>query len=656
MIEKDLEKSLYEVQQMLSRNQVAEADTAIAQLLKAEPQHAEALYVQAVIKRLLKQPVEAMASLDRLHAISPLHSRGYQEKGHLAMANKSLKPAISAFESAVELDSALISSWKALVGLYAMDANNEGLAKASIHYERLKGLPQKLLNVTTLINENRLQKAESLCRQFLIRYPRDVEAMRLLAQIGSELGIFDDAEALLQGALEISPDFHLARFDLVGVLQKRQNFVAAFEQASILRDAVPDEYNYLRLYANICLNVGRHEEALQIYQQVLEVDPENPQILLMCGHAEKTIGRIDRGIEYYRRCHAAKPDYGDAYWSLANLKTYSLTDDELDAARMNEALSSTTSTDRIHLCFAIGKAYEDRESYPLAFEYYDRGNRVKKEELKYSSEIVTREVDTQIGVCDSQLFTSKVGCGYDAADPIFIVGLPRSGSTLLEQILASHSKVDGTFELPNILNFVAKLNGRRMAGEAAKYPDILKHMKDSEFRDFGKSYIDETRIHRSAAPYFTDKMPNNFRHLGMVKLILPNAKIIDARRAPMPCCFSGFKQLFAHGQGFSYGLEEIGQYYLDYVRLMEHWDKVLPGEILRVQYEDLVDDLENEVERILTFCGLELEQECIDFHKTDRLVLTPSSEQVRQPIYRQGVEQWRHFEDFLQPLKSVLSL
>lgn len=650
----NFEKALYAVQKMLSQNRLREAGVAISELVDLQPGHAEAQYVKAVVNRLLNQPEVAFQALDKLHEIMPEHSRGYQERGFLWMAKRDLKPAIHAFEKAVHLDSALISSWKGLIGLYKMDNDNAGIAKATIHVDRLKALPQELLAITTLINEGQIDKAEPLCRQFLLTHPSNVEAMRLLAKIGVEFRVYDDAETLLRSALEFEPDFHLARFDYVGVLLKRKNFPAAFEEARNLTQEVPNDYNYRRLYANTCLNIGRHEQALAIYNEVLAIDPENPQILLMCGHAAKTIGRVEEGVDYYRRCYAAKPDYGDAFWSLANLKTYTLTDRELNTAKISEAAKQTSSNDRIHLCFALGKAYEDREEFTAAFEYYERGNGLKSQKFGYKADFVTTEVNAQIETCDAQLIEAKSEFGHVAADPIFIVGLPRSGSTLLEQILASHSEVDGTLELPNILNFVAQLNGRRMANESAKYPQVLSSLSEKDIQQLGKAYIDDTQVHRAGAPYFTDKMPNNFRHIGLIKMILPNAKIIDARREPMACCFSGFKQLFSEGQAYSYSLEDIGQYYLDYVRLMDHWDSVIPGQILRVQYEDVVDDLETQVSRILTFCGLHLEPACLDFHKTDRLVNTPSSEQVRQPIYQNSVQQWKNFEAHLQPLKTVL--
>lgn len=650
----DFEESLHAVQVLINQKKFGEADAAIEQLLESRPRHIEALFTKAVIKRLLDQPEEAEHVLNVLHTIDPQHSRAFQEKGHHRMARRELEPAIEAFENAVTQDPALIISWKALIGLHAMGKNSVGAETARSHVERLQALPQELLNISSLVNEHRFDKAEALCRQFLQQDPHNVEAMRLLAAIGIGLGISDDAEQLLHAALEFDPGFHLGRFDYVGVLQKRQKFAEAFKNAAYLTQSRPDDFNYKRLYANACMNVGRHEEAIDVYEMVLVVDPDNPKILLMCGHAAKTIGRIEEGIDYYRRCYAAKPDYGDAFWSLANLKTYTLTTDEIEIAKNNEAAAETAVVDRIHLCFAVGKALEDRQEFAASFEYYDRGNRLQRAQLGYRSDMVTTEVDTQIEVCSASLIEANSATGHLAADAIFIVGLPRSGSTLLEQILASHSEIDGTFELPNILNTVARLNGRRMAAEVSKYPHILTSFSADELSELGKAYIEETRIHREDAPLFIDKMPNNFRHIGLIKMILPNAKIIDARREPMACCFSGFKQLFAHGQAYTYDLQDIGQYYQDYLRLMRHWDELFPGQILTVQYENVVDNLETEVSRMLKFCGLEMQSACLEFHKTERLVRTPSSEQVRQPIYRQGLQQWHNFDEFLKPLKLAL--
>jgi hypothetical protein len=309
---------------------------------------------------------------------------------------------------------------------------------------------------------------------------------------------------------------------------------------------------------------------------------------------------------------------------------------------------------RIYLDFALGKAYEDMDDYDKAFSYYERGNSFKRSQSRYVSEDLTAEFKAQAEVFSQSFVQIHTDSGFDAPDPLFIVGLPRSGSTLLEQILASHSKVDGTMELPNILSLAQKLRrGDKMSG-TSHYPSMLKTIDAESLRSFGEAYINDTRVHRGQAPFFIDKMPNNFRHIGLINLILPNAKIIDARRHPMGCCFSAFKQLFHEGQEFSYGLKEVGTYYKDYVDLMDHWDEVLPGKVLRVQYEEVVADLETQVRRILDYCELDFEESCVSFYQTDRAVRTPSSEQVRQPIYKSGVEQWKNFEGNLDPLKQAL--
>ncbi|MEY2883421.1 MAG: hypothetical protein RL490_1145, partial [Pseudomonadota bacterium] len=402
------------------------------------------------------------------------------------------------------------------------------------------------------------------------------------------------------------------------------------------------------------LAVGNFDTALAIYDALFAAQPDNHQVSLTRGHALKTLGRQPEAVAAYRRSYAARPDFGDAYWSLANLKTYRFTNDEITAMRRIEFDRTIARVDRYHLCFALGKALEDRGQFADAFGYYDTGNRLKRDELRYDPARIATEMTGQMAACTPALFAQHAGSGATAPDPIFIVGLPRAGSTLLEQILASHSAVEGTSELPNILALAHRLDGRRRVDEEARYPGNLAELSTAELTAFGENYLRDTAIYRTGKPYFIDKMPNNFRHIGLIHLILPNARIIDARRDPMGCCFSNFKQLFAEGQDFSYGLDDIGRYYAGYVELMAHWDRVLPGRVLRVQYEDVVADLEGQVRRLLDFCGLPFEPACVNFHETDRAVRTASSEQVRQPIFRGGLDQWVGFEPWLGPLKAAL--
>jgi hypothetical protein len=349
-----------------------------------------------------------------------------------------------------------------------------------------------------------------------------------------------------------------------------------------------------------------------------------------------------------------RPSFGDAYWSLANLKTYRFADDEIARMRAAEAAPDTQIDDRFHLCFALGKALEDSAEYAASFIYYERGNALKKAQSRYRAESTERNARLQISVCTAEFFSARQGFGCASAEPIFIVGLPRAGSTLLEQILASHSQVEGTTELPEIPRLAQELQGRDSADANPRYPGVLGDLSAADFERLGETYLAATRTYRVGKPRFIDKMPNNFRHIGLIHLLLPNARIIDARREPLACCFSNFKQLFASGQEFTYSLEDIGRYYRSYVELMQHWDAVLPGKILRVQHEEVVADLEGNVRRILDFCALPFESGCVEFYKTERSVRTASSEQVRQPIFKEGLEQWRCFEPWLDPLQDAL--
>ena len=392
--------------------------------------------------------------------------------------------------------------------------------------------------------------------------------------------------------------------------------------------------------------------AFALFDKVLEKVPGDPATLTSRGHALKTTGETEKAIESYRAAFAAKPDHGDAWYALANLKTYRFSEEEIERMEEQAARPDLAFMDRVHLSFALGKAHEDRENYEASFEHYERGNALKRAQTRYDADAMSAELAKQREVCTPELFAKHERKGHDAPDPIFILGLPRAGSTLLEQILASHSQVDGTMELPDILALAHRLRGRK-AGQS-NYPEVLHDLTGEQLQTFGQQYIENTAIHRQGAPFFIDKMPNNFRHIGLIHLILPNAKIIDARRAPMDCCFSGFKQLFAEGQEFTYGLTEIGRYFADYVDLMEHWDAVLPGKVLRVQHEDVLDDPEGQIRRMLDYCGLPFEEACLNFHQTSRAVRTASSEQVRQPINRSGQGAWVPYDPWLGDLRAAL--
>lgn len=654
-IARDSDELVGEARSFLKSGRLGDAASLCEELLDAEPKNRDALYTLAVARRLQKRFDDALALTRDLIALDPANGRAHQEMAHCLRDMGDVRGALAAYQEAVARNNALLGSWQMLERLHGQAGRDVPADFAAAQVEYLSSLPPQLLTVASLIQEGKMYKAEQLCRHFLQTQGHHVEGMRFLAQIGMSFNVHDEAEFLLESAIMLDPDNVGAHFDYVNTLQKRQKFAEALDQARLLREKDPENPQIDMLYANQNLAVGNFDEALRIYRDRADEAPNNPGIHLTLGHALKTTGEQQEAIKAYRQAYTIKPDFGDAYWSLANLKTYKFDDAQIASMREKEAAPTTQLGDRYHLCFALGKALEDHGAYEESFTYYERGNRLKREEVGYDWRRITQEIDRQIEHCTPSLFADKAASGCTAKDPIFILGLPRAGSTLLEQILASHSQVEGTMELPNILALAHKLGGRRRIDEEPEYPANLAELTRDELTEFGEAFIRDTMIHRKAGtPFFIDKMPNNFRHIGLIHLILPNAKIIDARRSAMGCCFSGFKQLFAEGQEFTYGLEEIGHYYSDYVRLMDHMDKVLPGKVLRVRYEEVVADLETQVRRLLDFCELPFEEACLNFHQTERAVRTASSEQVRQPIYQSGVDQWANYSPWLDPLREVL--
>ena len=641
---------LESIQKKIVGKRFAEALEDLAACLETSPDNTEALYMSAVCHRYRREFDESLALLGRLRGLQPEHGRAHQEEGHNFRDMGQLDRALSAYSRASRYNPALEASWREQLEILAKRGDEAGAAPVRAQLEFLKGLPKPLVAVMDLVAQGKLLKAEDLCRRFMQKVPHNVEGMRLLADIGLRLGVLDDAERLLAAARKLEPDNIRAHVDYIQVLRKRQKFSQALEQATELLDRAPENPQFQSLYAIESMQTGDFDTSLAMFDKVLERLPGDPVTLTSKGHALKTRGNYQEAVDAYRAAIASAPQHGEAYYSLSNLKVYEFGDDEIAQMHAQEQTSNLSHMDRVHLCFALGKAYEDKEDFESAFDYYARGNALKRAQSNYDADKMTDELALQQALCTPSFFKKREGVGHDAPDPIFILGLPRAGSTLLEQILSSHSLVDGTLELPNILSLSQRL---RRAGSAG-YPEILAELTVDDFASFGREFIESTRIHRQEAPFFIDKMPNNFRHIGLIHLILPNAKIIDARRHPMACCFSGYKQLFAEGQEFTYDLGDAGRYYRDYVELMDHWDSVLPGKVLRVQYEDVVADIESQVRRILEFCGLEYESACIDFHRTERSVRTPSSEQVRQPIFTSGLEYWQNYEPWLTPLKEAL--
>ena len=654
MDDTQIAQQLKDAQRSLYQNKVSEALVIAEDVLMQSPSHSEALYIKAVSLRYLSKLDTASEVLDTLITLEPEFGRAHQEKGHLLSAVGKKEAALASYRLACATNPALTASWKMQAQLLSEFGRVDEAKTVHAQAVRLASLPKELLAVSNFIHEHKLRKAEKLCRKFLQVNPHNIEGMRLLADIGLRLSAFEEAEFLLESALEFAPDNIQVRLDYIAVLRKRQKYSDALAQAKMLHESDPDNPVFQSHYAIECLQADDLETALTMFDKVLEKLPEDAATLTSKGHVLKTIGKQEEAIVSYRNAVKAKADHGDAFHALANLKTYKFLPAEHDQMLKQVEAPFITESARIQLCFALGKSFDDQKNYERAFHFYERGNDLKRKQSRYNAESMQEEFNAQKAVCTSELFEKFRGCGYGAPDPIFIVGLPRAGSTLLEQILASHSKVDGTLELPNIIALSHKLRDRKHIGAEDGYPFGLENLRPEQLLEFGQKYIEDTRMYRKGAPFFIDKMPNNFRHIGLIQLILPNAKIIDARRNPLDCCFSGFKQLFAEGQEFTYGLKEVGKYYAGYVELMNHWDEVIPNKILRMQYEDVVEDLEGQVHRILEYCGLPFEQACLQFHKNERAVRTASSEQVREKINRKGLEQWRPYETWLEPLKEAL--
>ncbi len=503
-----------------------------------------------------------------------------------------------------------------------------------------------LMAAALALAENRLHHAEPLLKAELKANPFEVTAMRMLAELAGRIGRYSDAENLLRRAVELAPGFLAARSNLATVLYRQNKPAEAISELEAVAKLDPDNPGNANLKAAAHGRLGDYAEAIGLYETVLDKHGGQPKVWMSYGHVLKTVGRQADAIAAYRQATGIAPQLGEVWWSLANLKTFAFAD--ADIAAMEAALdrSDLKLEDRFHLHFALGKAHEDRTDAARAFGHYDTANRLRRELLSYDPATTTAQVDRAISNFTPELFATRGGKGCPDPDPIFIVGMPRAGSTLIEQILASHSQVEGTMELPDMPALAARV-GAREGGLAA--------FSDEELAGMGAEYLDRTRIQRKTGkPFFIDKLPNNWAHVGLIRLVLPHAKIIDARRHPLGCCWSNFKQHFARGQSFAYGLDDLGRYYADYVRLMAHYDSVQPGVVHRVIYEAMVDDTEAQVRSLLEALDLPFENACLRWWENDRAVRTASSEQVRKPIFREGTEGWQAFEPYLDPLKIAL--
>jgi predicted Zn-dependent protease len=624
-----------------------------SEILKVVPGHPVASLLLGCARRATGETDAALQILEQLTRTQPNWAAAHYELG-LALISAG-RPPIAALRRAVTLKPDMPDAWRTLGDRLTIEGNLAAADAAYAQHIKASTRDPRLMSAAVALCENQIPQAELLLREHLKKFPTDVAAIRMFAEVAGRLGRYQDAENLLARCLELAPGFNAARYNYAMALYRLNKSVAALQQIDILTASEPRNSGYRNLKAVVLAGIGDYQESLEIYADVLAKHPDQARIWMSYGHALATAGRQKDSIAAYRRCIALAPTLGEAYYSLANLKTFRFDDAEVQTMRTHLTSADITNEDRAHFHFAIGKALEDSGSYAESFEHYAQGNKLRSAVVGYDPAATTTFVQRAKQLLNKEFFAAREGYGAPAADPIFIVGLPRAGSTLVEQILSSHSLVEGTMELPDILAMAAQLGNKPGRPQDSAYPQVLATLSADQCRALGERYIEQTRIQRKTnKPFFIDKMPNNFQHIGLIRLALPNARIIDARRHPMACCFSGFKQYFARGQRFTYGLEDIGRYYRDYVELMAHFDAVIPGRIHRVIYENMVGDTEGEVRRLLAFCGLPFEAATLSFYANERAVRTASAQQVRQPIFREGIDQWRHYEPWLQPLRDAL--
>ncbi|HEY6482456.1 MAG TPA: sulfotransferase [Steroidobacteraceae bacterium] len=649
-----LEVALAHAARLLANQPELAAEQA-REVLKVAPGHPLAQLLLGVAQRLRGDALAALGILEPLARSRPDWAAAHYELGVALGFAERPEDAISALRRALALKPDMPDAWRALGDQLTVLADTAGADAAYAQHIRSSTQDPRLLTAAAALCENRIPEAEALLRAHLKKFATDVAALRMLAEVAARLRRFQDAESLLERCLELAPSFTAARHNYAVVLHRQNKPAAALRELQTLLAAEPRHPGYQNLKAAVLARIGEYEQSIELYEDVLAAQPQQPRIWMSYGHALKTKGRESASIAAYEKSIGLLPSLGEAYWSLANLKTVRFTPAQIDAMSTQLERSELAAEDRLHLHFAMGKALEDAGAYGESFAHYDQGNRLRHAAIRYSPEEMTEHVRRSKSLFSAQFLAARARWGEPSPDPIFIVGLPRAGSTLLEQILSSHSQVEGTMELPDIPAIAKALAASAEKTGTARYPERLVELDPSGCRALGEQYLQRTRIQRkSGKPFFIDKMPNNFAHIPLILLALPNARIIDARRHPLGCCFSGFKQHFARGQLFTYSQEDLGRYYRDYVELMAHFDRVLPGRIHRVHYEALIEDTEAEVRRLLQYCALPFEPDCLRFYENDRSVRTASSQQVRQPLFRAGLDHWRNYAPWLGPMKTAL--
>jgi predicted Zn-dependent protease len=625
------------------------------EILRVVPGHPKALLLLATAYHTLGDLSAAHAILEPLAKQQPRVAAIHFELGAVLGKQGETQAAVVVLQHATTLAPNHPDVWRELGDQLTILGETKKAETAYARHIKVSAHNPELLAAASALVENRLAVAERLLRDYLKQHPTDVAAIRMLAETGSRLGRYDDAESLLARCLELAPNFVEARANYAGVLYRANKPAESAAQAEILLKRDPRNPAFRNMMAASLARTGESTRALAYYEGVLKDYPNQPKAWMSYGHTLKAVGRQGDCIAAYRKSIAQLPSLGEAWWSLANLKTFRFSEADVAAMQKELAGDGLSDEDRFHIDFALGKAFEDAERFAESFAHYAKGNALRKKSVAYDPDDQAELLRRSKTFFTPSFFAERAGAGCPSPDPIFIVGLPRSGSTLIEQILSSHPQVEGTMELPDIMSIAGRLGARKKRGEPMRYPESMDELTPQALAELGAEYLERTRSQRrEGKPFFTDKMPNNFSHVGLIHLILPNAKIIDARRHPLGCSFANFKQHFARGQGFAYDLVEMGHYYRDYVALMAHYDAVLPGRVHRVFYERMVADPDAEVMKLLAYCGLPFEDACLRFYENDRAVRTASSEQVRQPIYSDAVEHWQNYDAWLGPLKEAL--
>ncbi|NCF16419.1 MAG: tetratricopeptide repeat protein [Gammaproteobacteria bacterium] len=637
---------------LISTGQFGPAEEYCRSYLEQAPDDINVLGLLGAILLKLERPEDAQPVLEKTIRLEPEFAKPHEDLGFLHLRSGDPAQAIQCFEEAIRLDAEQPGAWSGLADALMHHGDRERAQIARRRFQELSPSGRTISEASRCWDAGDTARAEELCEEVLKTEPGNTDALRLLASIAIKDERFVIAEGLLKRLVRLAPNHYLAHNELGRFFGDRGRIPEAIEELRLAVELGPDVANNQRVLGDLLSTVGNNGEALAAYDEALRLEPANATVIAARGHTLRILGRSAEAIEAYEQCTTQNPEIGDAWWNLATMRGYTFSEDQLTAMRQQLDEEGGNDDTRIHAAFALARAAEQQNNYDEAWTWYDRGNSLKRAQVQYDPVTTEMTHNAMIQACDPELLERSKGADFSEPGPIFILGLPRSGSTLVEQILASHSMVEGAGELPYIVMLSSNLGGQDTSG----YPEVLADMTAEQLHAVGESYLYHTRSHREGTlPFFTDKMPTNFAHVGLIHMALPHARIINARRHPLDTCIANYRQLYAQGKNMAYDLYELAEYYLEYDRVMAHWDSVLPGRVLRVFYEDVVADLEGQTRRLLDYCGLPWEDACLDFHRNERPVNTASSEQVRQPIYADSVGYWKHYESQLAEIQEILA-